>query len=52
MTLSSPLKLLTLHVGNLGAKNGSGFYKWDDATFKKKKERRDDELLRRLKDGL
>jgi len=38
--------------GKLGAKNGSGFYKWDDATFKKKKERRDDELLRRLKDGL
>jgi len=38
--------------GNLGAKNGSGFYVWDDAKFKEKKEKRDDELLRRLKQGL
>jgi len=35
--------------GKLGAKSGNGYYKWDDATFNAVKNKRDAELLRRLK---
>jgi len=38
--------------GKLGAKNGSGFYNWDEAFLQSRKGERDAELLRRLKAGV
>jgi len=46
---SSPELEAMVASGKLGAKNGSGFYQWTDASFQARKGARDAELLRRLK---